>query len=155
MKTSTTNTVKNQISSNINSDICVTTGKTHLKFKFEGNNPVIDIEVGETSVQCTKAGAACAEEMAQKEHERAMEMATFTAQGLMALYQFAKGEIPEILQLIREEEEKRNEWEIKHGKAVNRQYHRDIVSNLKRSMDMERKENARLRKEIEKLRNKE
>lgn len=152
MKTNTT--ISNQISSSINSDICVTTGRTRITFKFEGNNPVIDLEVGETSVQCTTQGAKCAEEMAQREHERAMEMATFTGQGLLALYQFAKGEIPEILQLIREEESKKDAWEVEHGRAVSRQYHRDIVSNLKRSMDLERKENARLRKEIEQLRKK-
>ena len=155
MKTKTNNTVNNSIKSTINSDICVTTGKTRIKFTFDDNKPVLDMEVGETSVQCTCEGAKCAEEMAQKEHERAMEMATFTGQALLALYQFAKGEIPTILKLIREEEEKRNEWEINHGRAVNKQYHRDIVQNLKRQMNLERKENDRLRKEIERLRNKE
>ena len=140
-----------------NADVVITVPSVKIQFRIDPESQNLDcnVEQGEWSVQATNAGMDQVRELLKEEHTRKQEDLAMFGQAVMCLWNFIKNEIPAILKLVREEQEKMDKWDYEESPKARRRFDEMIEENSKLKEQLMESENkvVDLENEVEYLRN--
>lgn len=140
-----------------NADVIITVPSVKIQFRIDPESQNLDcnVEQGEWSVQATNAGMDQVRELLKEEHVRKQEDLAMFGQAFLCMWNFMKNEVPEILKLAREEQEKMDKWDYEESPRARRKIdglekeNSDLTNEIRKTKE----QNEELEREIEYLRN--